>query len=228
VTRRAALAAPLAVLSPHLDDAVLGCGRLLARHPGSVVITLFAGRPGHGSPLTGWDRDAGFREGDDVIGARRGEDAAALARLGARPVWLDFRDAQYGGSDGVESCADACLAALRELGVRTVLVPLGLFHSDHVRTREAGLAARARAGSAFAWYVYGDGLYRTLPGAEREALGSLCARGFAVEPVALTRAPLAVKREAVACYASQLGALSRCGWTCADGVLAKEATWRLR
>lgn len=32
------------VLSPHLDDAVLGCGHLMAAHPGVQVITVFAER----------------------------------------------------------------------------------------------------------------------------------------------------------------------------------------
>ena len=31
------------VLSPHLDDAVLGCGRLMAAHPGATVVTVYAG-----------------------------------------------------------------------------------------------------------------------------------------------------------------------------------------
>ena len=33
------------VLSPHLDDAVLGCGRLLSAHPGATVVTVYAGAP---------------------------------------------------------------------------------------------------------------------------------------------------------------------------------------
>ena len=41
-------------------------------------------------------RRAGFGPGDDVVGERRREDAAALAVLGAVPRWLDFPDPQYG------------------------------------------------------------------------------------------------------------------------------------
>ena len=32
------------MISPHLDDAVLGCGRFMAVHPGCTVITVFATR----------------------------------------------------------------------------------------------------------------------------------------------------------------------------------------
>ena len=32
------------IVSPHLDDAVLGCGNFMAAHPGAVVVTVFAGQ----------------------------------------------------------------------------------------------------------------------------------------------------------------------------------------
>ena len=35
----------IVVVSPHLDDAVLGCSYLLARCPGTSGVTIFAGRP---------------------------------------------------------------------------------------------------------------------------------------------------------------------------------------
>jgi LmbE family N-acetylglucosaminyl deacetylase len=223
----ALLPAPLAVLSPHLDDAALGCGRLLAAHPGASVITLFAGRPPAGRSLTLWDRVAGFGKGDDVLGARRREDSEALGALGARAVWLDLLDSQYGGNDGVARCADACLEALRAVSPSAVLLPLGLFHSDHVRTREAGLEVRARRVLAADWYVYGDGLYRRLPLIERAALRKLRGRGLTLEPFEPPRGPLAVKSAAVARYASQRRALARCGLSTRDRALAEETTWRL-
>jgi LmbE family N-acetylglucosaminyl deacetylase len=36
---------PIVVLSPHLDDAVLSCGVLLAANGGARVVTVFAGMP---------------------------------------------------------------------------------------------------------------------------------------------------------------------------------------
>src|SRR5919106_5159209 len=70
------------VVSPHLDDAVFGCGELLAACPGSIVTTVFAGAPKH-SELTEWDAAAGFRAGQDVMAARREEDQQALTIVGA-------------------------------------------------------------------------------------------------------------------------------------------------
>src|ERR671926_103609 len=74
------------VVSPHLDDAVLGCGRLLARHSGATVVTVFAGNPPrYPDPMRVWDVQSGFGPHDDVMEARRKEDRAALAVLDATP-----------------------------------------------------------------------------------------------------------------------------------------------
>ena len=48
------------VLSPHLDDAVFGCGELIARCPGAIVLTLLAGAPEGFNVLTEWDAASGF------------------------------------------------------------------------------------------------------------------------------------------------------------------------
>src|SRR5262245_15703201 len=88
--------ARIAVVSPHFDDAVLGCGRLLSARPGSTVITVLGGPPAaYPSELTQWDADCGYAPGDDIAARRRDEDLAALAALDATSVWLDFPDHQY-------------------------------------------------------------------------------------------------------------------------------------
>jgi len=84
------------VVSPHFDDAVQGAGLLLARHPGSTVVTVFAGPPPtYPDPPSEWDALGGFQRGDDVVALRRAEDTAALNVLGARTRWLEFVDHQY-------------------------------------------------------------------------------------------------------------------------------------
>src|SRR3954468_24729127 len=98
---------PVVIVSPHLDDAVFGCGELLAARPGSVVVTVFAGAPPTYETVTEWDALAGIHPGEDVLAARRAEDRAALGALGARPVWLDFRDSQYHDSPTVPEIAAA-------------------------------------------------------------------------------------------------------------------------
>src|SRR5213078_209954 len=86
----------IVVVSPHFDDAVQGAGYLLAGHPGSTVVTVFAGRPpAYPATPTEWDAFGGFKPGDDVVAIRQDEDIAALTVLGAAWHWLDFSDHQY-------------------------------------------------------------------------------------------------------------------------------------
>src|SRR4051812_5407345 len=134
-----AVLAALLVVSPHLDDAVLGCGQLLFRQPGATVVTVFAGRPPAGTALTEWDAASGFSPGDDVVGARRAEDRAALELLGAEPYWLDHLDSQYGASPSVTEVAASLGAVVTTLTPSTVVIPLGLFHSDHALAHAACL-----------------------------------------------------------------------------------------
>jgi LmbE family N-acetylglucosaminyl deacetylase len=217
------------VVSPHCDDAVFGCGALLAAHPGSTVVTVFAGRPADSGALTGWDAAAGFGAGDDVMSARHAEDRAALAVLGARPRWLPFRDAQYGGPLGADAVVPRLAAALRDCRPDLVALPLGLFHDDHKTTHEAGLRL-ARRWPRLTWLLYADALYRRLAGLVEERLARLGAEGLA--PVPLPAAPVPapreeLKRRAVACYASQLRALSGPGGAGYDDVFEPERYWRL-
>ncbi len=230
------LATPVLAVSPHLDDAVMSCGAVVARYPGTVVATVFAGRPRARNELTDglteWDRASGFGPGDDVIGCRRAEDRAALRELGAEPVWLDFRDAQYRdpgdgarGAHEIDEIARAIVAVIDGYGAATVLAPLGLFHDDHRDTRRACLRAMTRCPGP-SWLFYADSPYRGLPGEMDDALDELRDRG--VEPHVAARVPVDQDRKerAVRCYRSQLRALdgpSRPGHE--DALRAEEYWW---
>lgn len=206
------MSAPWLVVSPHCDDGVFSCGALLASHPGSTVVTVFAGTPARYEPFTEWDRACGFEPGDDVMAARRKEDAAALACLAARPLWLSFLDSQYGGTPGVDEVAAALSAAIDSCAPRAIAFPLGLFHSDHVLVREAMLALASRRELPAA-AVYVDALYRCIPGAVEAELAALARRGYVLREREQDTDPAAAaaKRAAVACYASQLRALATPG-----------------
>ncbi len=222
-----ALGAPLVVLSPHCDDGVFSCGDVLAEHPGARVITLFAGAPASYERLTAWDEAAGFRPGEDVMARRRAEDAAALAVVGARPVWLDFRDSQYGPSPPPAALADAVAPPLLEAAPATVLAPLGLFHSDHRLAHEAALLLRARY-LHVAWLFYEDALYRRLGPLLDERLAELRARGLALRrAVRPARRASRAKIAAVAKYRSQIRALRTPGRPGVRDALEPEGYWRV-
>lgn len=219
----------LLILSPHLDDAVFACGRLLASHPGTAVATVFAGAPPPRAPLTEWDRACGFAPGDDVIGARRIEDREALALLEATPIWLDFSDRQYGASVASADLIEPLDRLFARTSPAAVFFPLGLFHSDHVLVHEAALALPDRR-RGMPWFAYEDALYRRIPGALDERVAALEAAGRAPRRVHFLAAPVAAarKRAAVACYRSQLAALATPGRPGHEDLHAPEGYWRIR
>jgi LmbE family N-acetylglucosaminyl deacetylase len=183
----------------------LGCADLVSAHPGALVVTVTAGTPPP-HPLTDWDRICGFAEGDDVSGARRSEDEAALKHLGARPAWLDFLDRQYMGGEPPArfDVALAIEAVLRDGGAELVASPLGLGHPDHIVTAAACFDVARRLREP-AWILYEDAIYRRNEDLAAEALSRLSADGYVLEPVPV--AASAGKRAAVESYRSQVRGL---------------------
>jgi LmbE family N-acetylglucosaminyl deacetylase len=210
--------AGIAVVSPHLDDAVLGAGHLLATYPGSTVITVYAGPPpAYPEAPTDWDASGGFVAGDDVVALRREEDRAALHELGAHPAWLTFSDYQYLPPDKRSTPAEVAPAlaeALAELQPTAVFLPMGLANPDHVCTHDAGLLVRSALGAdpsgGPSWFCYEDHGYKHIPGLLAWRL-TLLFRG-AVWPtpaIVPTRVDMVRKRGALEHYRSQLVPLRR-------------------
>jgi LmbE family N-acetylglucosaminyl deacetylase len=222
------LTSPVLVVSPHLDDGVFSCGQLLAHHPGSWVVTVFAGEPANGAVITSWDAACGFGNAAQAMQARRAEDAAATSMVSARARWLDFLDSQYGATPGVEAVSDALGALMRALAPSTVCFPAGLFHSDHALVHDAVLALLRREPTRD-WVMYEDALYRRQPGLLQTRLDRLRSQSIVVTPL---RPPLpgdaswAVKSAALACYGSQLRALRSVAAGHEDA-LATEGYWRV-
>jgi len=231
------LAAPgeldrLVVVSPHLDDAVLGCAHLMAAHPGTTVVTVFTGRPHPApDPPTPWDALCGFVAGDDVLGAREAEDAAALATLGAVPVWLGFVEHQYlprAEWPGPDTIVDRLEAVVRAHEPSAVLVPFGLGNPDHDTTHRAAMVVRERFPEP-AWFCYEDMGYKHIPGLLAWRVARLFVAGVWPTPAALPVDPdPARKQAAVDCYPSQLRALEA-DWRIGAKLAAPapEQYWRL-
>jgi LmbE family N-acetylglucosaminyl deacetylase len=153
------LARPVVVVSPHLDDAVLSCGALIAQLDRPVVLTVFAGSPASWTEHREWDHDwCGFEHGVDVVAARIREDDAALAILGAVGVRLAFLDEQYrepGASMSEADLGASIAASVEEVGGESILMPLGLGHIDH-RLTSAGCRDAARRRPDLHWFAYQD------------------------------------------------------------------------
>jgi LmbE family N-acetylglucosaminyl deacetylase len=203
----------IVVVSPHLDDAVLGCSRLLGRHRGATVVTVFAGNPPeYPDPMRKWDVQSGFAPGDDVMAVRRDEDRAALAVLDATPRWLDFVEYSYRPGDvpvAPAEIAPTLADAIVALDPTLVLVPFGLANPDHDVTHRACMRAREDERLAHrVWWCYEDTGYKHIPGMLAWRVARLFHRGIWPTPIA---APIDTsderKQAALACYPTQLRAL---------------------
>jgi LmbE family N-acetylglucosaminyl deacetylase len=132
----------IAVVSPHLDDAVLSLGasmRAAARRGAEItVLTVLAGDPASEAPADAGHRAMGFSTAAEAARTRRAEDARACRALGIRPLWLDVPP--------LAAIPDEIVERLRiELADRdAVLVPgFPLTHPDHVAVAHAVLEVLA-------------------------------------------------------------------------------------
>jgi LmbE family N-acetylglucosaminyl deacetylase len=231
------VAAPVVVVSPHFDDAVLSCAGLIAGAPATTVITVFAGFPparDAATPAeflpgtTAWDQASGFAAGDDVVALRRAEDRAALAQLGAIPHWLDFLDSQYvvevGESAQPAQIATGLRTAFGDLRPATIAFPLGLSHTDHERTHEACfLLLKESPELAANWVAFIDVPYRALHREQADRrLDALRELGYNLEPLVFDLGDR--KAAALGEYPSQLKALAP---LMSDAALPEEC-YRLR
>ncbi len=207
----------IAVVSPHFDDAAMGTGHLLLTYPGSTVITVLAGEPpSYPDGVSPWDMAGGFKQGDDVVAARRREDLAAMAALSAEHVWLDFPDHQYLPVEKrptPDEVAPALERAITASGASAVFLPMGIANPDHVLSHDAGLLARVAIGrgtTAPAWFCYEDQGYKHLPGLLAWRVSKLFHAGLWPTP-AIVPVQLDAERKTAALmeYASQIPPLEQ-------------------
>jgi LmbE family N-acetylglucosaminyl deacetylase len=221
------------VISPHLDDAVLSCARFIAAHSGVTVVTVFAGNPpAYPSPQRLWDAQSGFAPDDDVMAARRTEDATALAVLAARPVHLNFIEHTYLPNDtpvAPDVIAPVLGETLRDLQPTLVVAPFGLANPDHDVTHKACMLARDALGDDVSWWCYEDTGYKHIPGMLAWRVSRLFRRNLWPTPVC---PPVdednARKMKAVNCYPSQMHALDD-DWNIREKLASppSEQYWRL-
>lgn len=188
------------VVSPHLDDAVFSVGQFLAARPGTVVVTMLAGAPMQ-VVKTQWDRDCGFIDSQQAITVRRREDRAALALLKAIPVHLDYLDCQYSPIDH-RGLTTALANEIEKVQPKLVVGPLGLGHADHIRVRDAVLAAHR----GLPLWLYGDLPYRIQRRRSvKAALKTIRKRGYTLEELRGVAVGVEeAKTAALACYPSQV------------------------
>jgi LmbE family N-acetylglucosaminyl deacetylase len=201
---------PVLVISPHLDDAVFSCGQLIKSRHGTTIVTVLAGFPP--GEHSGWSgRTTGLSVAKDANSKRREEDQRASRALGARTIWIDIPAQEYGpavsASERLLRIQEAVVTAVATTEVRSVFVPLGITHPDHIIVSDAALLA-LHASDVEA-YVYMDMPYgQARPGQVRRRLRHI-GRTFDIDPLGLFVGDLQTKAEAVNAYSSQVAALQQ-------------------
>lgn len=193
------------VVSPHDDDGVVGCGGFIANLPVPPIVVIASdGRLGYHSLA---ERD-GFAE------RREREAVAAYGRVGVPPDRIKFlrypdmsvRHYQsWETPNGQPGAYQELFRVIRDYRPSTVFLPSELdFHPDHKVIAEAGLVACVQAGEtlmpelgppAMIRRIYAYQVWEPLPA-----------------PVAaypLDRRSAAIKRSAIAAFASQAAAFAR-------------------
>lgn len=182
----------VAVLAPHSDDEVIGCGGTLLRHVQAGaevhVIVLTDGRWGDaGLFAAGITPDERARRQDALVRAREAESRSAAARLGFRAVHFLRR------VDGALDADDATVTALRrvlgEIAPQLVYLPFVFdLHEDHWQTNRVFAAAADPWPAGAPPLVRGYEVWTPLPANRVVDIG----------------AQLGAKLDALACFATQL------------------------
>jgi len=211
------------VLSPHLDDAVLGAFTVLTGPGEVVVVNVCDGVPQAGR-ASDWVRLCGGCDDAEQMRLRHAEDRAALATIGCEAIGLGFLEADERPLQaGPETIAEALEAAVP--AAARLIAPVGMgSHPDHLAASSAvaGFAARLpvelyadipyalRAGWP-PWVSGADPDPHVDPDISWErALARVPVERAALDAivVALDDTTRATKAGALECYASQIGALA--------------------
>lgn len=150
----------IVVLSPHLDDAVLSCWRLLTQPSEVTVINVFAGIPSLSAPAW-WDRYTGATDSAERVRERLEEDRRALALAGRTPLNLDLLDEQYRDGEQPLDPPTRQIAAAIASGDQIYAPAAFAGHPDHLLARAAALELRAEGHSVS---LYADLPHATING----------------------------------------------------------------
>jgi LmbE family N-acetylglucosaminyl deacetylase len=231
--------APVLLLSPHLDDAVLNCWTVLTSDGDLRIVNVFAGTPRPGF-VSEWDARCGANSSAEHMRRRVAEDHEVLGRLGHRPANLPFLDIQYTPREASRVSMAAVDRAVAEIvpAVSLAYAPaaLGEGHVDHRLVRSyaralahAGVPVRLYADLPYAvrdgWPAWvREGRRRephdpSLPLALRDATG--------VEVIELDEATAQRKLAAMQAYASQFTELDEGGCISDPATLRHEVFWSI-
>lgn len=138
-------------ISPHFDDAIFSCGKLISILKDSTVLTVFGGMPTNKAVCTAYDQKSGFGNAEEAIIARREEDSVAVTALGAEQRYLEYVENQYGEAQDLTKLRKELEKIIEEYD--EIYYPLGMKHPDH---EMLGNMCQAIETKDKKFYVYAD------------------------------------------------------------------------
>ena len=212
-------AAPIVVVSPHRDDAVMSCWSVLSGPCQVTVVNVFTGAPAAGV-LAHWDRGPGVADSAARVRQRALEDRSALASAGRAPLDLGLVEAVHGG--GRPLLDEVLWPYLADAEAVYVTAGVALFEHqvnlEHGLVRDTVLALRPDA------RLYADQPYCGFRG-DLELPPALAA-GRVGWRSDLSTAQRTAKAEAIRCYAGEVPKLERVfGRFAAPDCLSHEVFW---
>jgi LmbE family N-acetylglucosaminyl deacetylase len=240
------------LVSPHLDDLVLSCFGALLTGPGTAAVTavtVFTAEPDRAGVLSDWDAQCGADSSRELTRRRRDEDRRAMSLAGAAVDHLPFLEqhhrAEAADTGGFTGALAEALAE-RLAGATEVWVPAAVYgNPDHSLVRSVTFSVLARVPVPSVW-LYAEYPYHQYlspgPASRQRTAADLAAwfrqrvqsgasdRRAAPTVRTLDPAEVALKRQAVGCYASQLAPLDRTldGRLLDPHLLLDEYAWQLR
>ncbi len=189
------------LVSPHLDDAILSAGQLMADRTDNVVVTVFAGNPTDAENVhTPYDKNCGFGDAASAMWARRYENEQATGLLEATAINLEFIDEQYGEFNDFDEIVAKLQSILDNGKYDYILAPLGLGHPDHITVSNAVQKLETN----LPVYLWEDIPLRVVePELVPERLKELGLHF--VDKVDLPAGDVARKIRSLSCYTSQIG-----------------------
>jgi LmbE family N-acetylglucosaminyl deacetylase len=219
---------PVCFISPHLDDAVWSCGHYLAANSGATVVTVFTGAPKATQPRGYNEATTGAATAREAFEIRKAEDRNALSELDATWVHLDLLEMQWAGDQDLPTVASAIRAGVRVVAPRSIVVPIGIQHPDHVAVCDAWISLLDEF-PELDWYVYAEVPYSSqFPQELDDRRSTFPSRGITLTQ--LSTAPSATDAKTIASqmYTTQWAAYVNDHVDLESAIREPERYWRAR
>ncbi len=218
------------VLSPHLDDATLSLGGLIAKSTHSadspIIATVFSGTPKVATSTT-WDTKSGFKNSNEAMSTRLSENNDSAYILNSQVVNMGYLDNEYRGITATTSLENKIAADIIKLirghdtGTSSMEIygpavfPGDAGHVDHTILHDAymDVISQYKPKGIVTFFIYEDFPYAKEAGVPKTDITKTLRSNepqFSYAPIyiPLTKDIVSTKEDAIKAYGSQLTAMA--------------------